>query len=64
MAAIQTPCVNFCALNQATGLCTGCGRTLAEIATWSSLSDGERDAIMRVLPTRMDAARRTIQAAQ
>lgn len=64
MAAIQTPCVNVCAMNEAAGLCTGCGRTLAEIAAWGSLSDPERDAIMRALPARLDAMRRTTQAAQ
>ena len=31
-ASLETPCVNICLLDNETGLCVGCGRTLAEIA--------------------------------
>jgi 2-hydroxychromene-2-carboxylate isomerase len=33
-------------LDSARGVCKGCGRTLDEIARWSSMSDAERDEIM------------------
>jgi predicted Fe-S protein YdhL (DUF1289 family) len=33
-------------------LCTGCGRTLAEIGGWRDYSDAERRAIMNRLPER------------
>jgi len=36
---VETPCVNLCLLDTATGACFGCGRTLAEIASWASMSD-------------------------
>ena len=36
-----------------TNLCMGCGRTLQEIARWTSLSDAERTAIMAALPARL-----------
>jgi uncharacterized protein len=36
----------------ADSLCTGCGRTLNEIARWGSMSDAERATIMRELPSR------------
>ena len=49
---IVSPCINVCAIDPATGLCSGCGRTLDEIARWASLSDHERQAIMRALPER------------
>jgi hypothetical protein len=35
-----------------TGLCAGCGRTRAEIAHWSTMTDAERDRIMTQLPAR------------
>jgi predicted Fe-S protein YdhL (DUF1289 family) len=35
---VETPCVNVCLLDPATGACLGCGRTLAEIASWASMS--------------------------
>ena len=50
-----SPCVNICVMDAPTGLCAGCGRTLAEIGQWSSLSEAERQAILKVLPGRMDA---------
>ena len=51
--AIPTPCIGVCALD-ARGLCSGCGRTMAEIARWSQMGDDERLHLMDVvLPTRM-----------
>jgi predicted Fe-S protein YdhL (DUF1289 family) len=35
------------------GLCSGCGRTLEEIARWGSMSEEKRWAIMAMLPARM-----------
>jgi uncharacterized protein len=37
-----SPCINVCRIDDATGLCVGCLRTLEEIAAWSVLSDDER----------------------
>ena len=50
--AIETPCVKICDIDRETGLCCGCGRSLPEIARWSSMSDAERRQIMAVLPKR------------
>jgi uncharacterized protein len=52
--ALDTPCVNICLLDPATGACLGCGRTLAEIASWASMSDAERRAVMAALPARLE----------
>lgn len=49
---MDTPCKNICVLDRARGLCTGCLRTLDEIARWSLLSDAERRRIMNELPSR------------
>ena len=46
-AAILSPCVGVCHLDHA-GLCTGCRRTVAEIAAWSTMDDAAR---MRVIDT-------------
>lgn len=53
---ISTPCVKVCLIDEATGLCEGCGRTRAEIATWGRLSESERLAVMAGLEARMRAA--------
>jgi uncharacterized protein len=50
---ISTPCIKVCAVSGETGLCIGCGRTLAEIAHWGALTEPERKAIMAELPARL-----------
>jgi predicted Fe-S protein YdhL (DUF1289 family) len=54
---ISTPCIKVCVIDSVSGLCTGCGRTLDEIARWGSLQESERTAIMRGLPARLTKAR-------
>jgi predicted Fe-S protein YdhL (DUF1289 family) len=41
-------------MDDASGLCAGCFRTLDEIAAWSRLSDDERRAVLAALPSRRD----------
>lgn len=53
---ISSPCIKVCAVSGQTGLCIGCGRTLAEIASWGSLGEDDRRAIMETLPARLTAA--------
>lgn len=50
--AAASPCINICRMDQATGWCEGCLRTLDEIAGWSRLDDGARHAVMQGLPAR------------
>lgn len=52
--APSTPCINVCVVEQATGLCVGCGRTTVEIARWSGLAEPQRLAIMARLEKRLD----------
>lgn len=49
---IQSPCVRICVVHPETRLCTGCARSLDEIATWSKLPPETRAAIMEDLPNR------------
>lgn len=53
-APVKTPCVLVCAIDEASGLCLGCMRTLSEIAGWARLSDADRERIMAELPGRRD----------
>jgi len=48
---IITPCIKKCVLNRE-GYCTGCFRSLMEIADWSEMNDEERLRIMDKLPKR------------
>jgi predicted Fe-S protein YdhL (DUF1289 family) len=49
---LETPCIDVCEMDGASGLCLGCGRTIHEIARWAGMSPEERRAIMAVLPAR------------
>jgi predicted Fe-S protein YdhL (DUF1289 family) len=40
--APASPCINVCVLDQASGTCTGCGRTIDEIARWGGMSAAEQ----------------------
>jgi hypothetical protein len=54
---IESPCLKICALDARAGLCLGCGRTIDEIAGWSSMSPAERARVMAELPTRLAGGR-------
>jgi len=49
---IESPCIAVCVVDEGTGRCTGCGRSLAQIAAWASLSAQERRRIMDALASR------------
>ncbi|MEW6596203.1 MAG: DUF1289 domain-containing protein [Pseudomonadota bacterium] len=49
---IVTPCVKVCFIDDASGLCLGCFRTLSEIGGWSGYTPADRARIMAELPDR------------
>lgn len=51
--SMKTPCILVCSLDEVTGLCMGCGRSLEEIGGWTSYSDAQRERLMAQLPTRL-----------
>jgi uncharacterized protein len=54
---ISTPCVKVCVIDPHSALCVGCGRTVAEIAAWTAMSEAERGAVIAGLGPRMALAR-------
>jgi len=62
--SMETPCIKICTLDARSGLCLGCGRTVAEIARWSGMSDAERSRVMAELPARFAARTDTVAAAE
>lgn len=56
---VASPCISVCVMDRATGLCSGCLRTLDEIASWSALDDDARRAIVARLPARRAASSAT-----
>ena len=50
---ISTPCIKVCVMDVATGLCSGCRRTLDEIARWGSMTEDERRSVIAILSDRL-----------
>jgi predicted Fe-S protein YdhL (DUF1289 family) len=48
----STPCVKLCKIDPASGFCSGCLRTIEEIAYWERMSEADRLAVMRDLGSR------------
>ncbi len=49
---VASPCVSVCVMDQQSGVCTGCYRTLNEIATWGRLPNQQRWEIVQSLHER------------
>lgn len=49
---VASPCVNVCTMDEATGWCAGCLRTLGEIASWSGYAEADKLRVWRALPLR------------
>jgi len=52
---VPSPCTNICRMNPATGWCSGCWRTLAEIAAWSTMAADDKRHVWSLLPQRREA---------
>lgn len=51
-AGVPSPCVSVCRMDEATGWCLGCARTIDEIAAWGLLDDDDKRAVWAQLPQR------------
>ena len=49
---VPSPCINVCRMDEATGWCAGCLRTLDEIAAWSTLAEAGKRAVWGTLAQR------------
>ena len=56
MNEVASPCISICTINETTGLCEGCWRTLGEIAAWRCMDSDERWAVIDRLHGRRDAS--------
>jgi predicted Fe-S protein YdhL (DUF1289 family) len=55
---IDSPCIQVCVVHPVERICTGCLRSIDEIARWSAMSDAERARIRADLPDRAPLLRR------
>ncbi|MFI4904276.1 MAG: DUF1289 domain-containing protein [Burkholderiales bacterium] len=51
---VASPCISVCTLDATQTYCTGCLRTLHEIATWSRMSADDKRAVIDALAARRD----------
>ena len=49
---VPSPCINVCRMDDASGWCEGCLRTIGEIAAWGGLTDDDKRALWRQLEQR------------
>jgi uncharacterized protein len=56
---VESPCVGVCVIDERSGLCEGCLRTLDEIALWGSSSPAQRRQVLARVEARrsVDAPR-------
>jgi hypothetical protein len=52
MNPAPSPCINICQMDEASGWCRGCFRTLDEIGFWSVLDEEDKQAVLALLPPR------------
>ena len=48
-AEVASPCTSVCTIDDETGLCAGCYRTLDEIAGWIDLSSEQKRTLLSTL---------------
>jgi uncharacterized protein len=53
MSTAPSPCRDICTLDGSKSWCTGCGRTLEEIANWPQASEAAKRLILEQLPERL-----------
>ena len=51
---IESPCIKLCSIGQ-DNICIGCGRTREEIASWTHLSDEDKQRVKDLAQQRLDA---------
>jgi len=49
---VPSPCINVCRMDDASGWCEGCLRTIDEIAAWGGMGDDDKRAVWQRLEQR------------
>lgn len=56
---VPSPCINVCTIDEESGLCLGCARSLREVAQWKRMSEEQKQAVINQLPARKQKMRET-----
>lgn len=49
-----SPCISVCTMDEASGLCSGCLRTLDEIAAWSTMAEAGKRVVWERIAQRIN----------
>jgi hypothetical protein len=52
LAPVPSPCINICRMDDTTGWCDGCLRTIDEIANWSLYDEATKRAVCDAIEAR------------
>ena len=55
-AAMPSPCINVCRMDESSGLCVGCWRNLDEIIKWSRADEGYKRQVWHEIKRRVAQA--------
>lgn len=55
---VASPCIKICVVHPVEKICTGCLRSIDEIARWAGMADDERLAVLGALPARAPALKK------
>ncbi|MBK9522510.1 MAG: DUF1289 domain-containing protein [Rhodocyclaceae bacterium] len=50
---MSSPCIGICRIDDFSGMCEGCGRTMEEISGWPSASEAEQQQTLATVAERM-----------
>jgi len=53
---VQSPCIGVCSIDETSGYCQGCYRTVEEIKGWWDMSAPEQDKLVADLEQRQNQA--------
>jgi uncharacterized protein len=49
---VPSPCISVCAIDEKSGFCKGCFRTMAEIAEWEYFDEARKQEVWDLLEQR------------
>jgi uncharacterized protein len=52
---VESPCINVCQINEATGFCHGCYRSIEEIQGWWDLNFEQKSDVIKQTWARQEA---------
>lgn len=53
---VESPCIGVCTMNEQTGYCAGCFRTIEEITKWWEMAPAQQKQVLEMIEQRQQAA--------